>query len=340
MTPWRQDGPADETLRREAVVWLARVRGNHDAGIKAAFEAWYSADARHAEAFDAVISQAEFDHLLARTPAAHEADRLAKYGRRRNRHRILLMAATLVLGIGAVAAFAVKWGPGTTSLPSRQEQVASADAELRIMKLPDGSRATLDAGSVLKVDFSESERRLVLVRGRARFDVVHDADRPFIVAAGAREVVAHGTLFDVDLRGNRLAVSLLRGSIEVRQRTAVVADQKHAPFSTGQFLQPGQRLLLDDPGEAAQLITTPADDPDWTEPMVTFEDRPLSEVIALANRHGIDQIVLSQPALASLRYSGTVRANDTQGIAQMIAASFDLAMTRDDHGAFRLARRN
>ena len=35
--------------------------------------------------------------------------------------------------------------------------------------------------------------------GRALFDVAHDAGRPFVVEAGARQVTALGTRFDVRL---------------------------------------------------------------------------------------------------------------------------------------------
>ena len=62
-----------------------------------------------------------------------------------------------------------------------------------------------------------SERLLTLSEGRARFIVAHEA-RPFIVRAASNEVVATGTIFDVSLIQDRLAVVLLEGSVEVRRR--------------------------------------------------------------------------------------------------------------------------
>lgn len=335
-----EETPAHDPLREEAFAWLARIRGHPDAETQAAFKDWYEADPRHAEVFESVLATWELNELSSRTPLARQPDRLGKYARRRRIRSCLAIAASLVLGLAVVTSIARTWMAGGHAPAERQEQLASGTAQIRTVTLPDGSRVTLDAASRLAVAFTASERRLTLERGRARFDVAHDPQHPFIVTAGAREVVAHGTLFDIDLRGSCLGVSLLRGSIEVRKARKPAAGHQPKPPEPGQYLLPGQRLVLETADGKAQPVAMPSDEPDWTTAMISFEDRPLSDVVAWANRDGSSRIVLAQPALASLRYSGTLRAGDTPGTAHMIAASFGLDMTRDKTGAILLARRN
>ena len=48
-----------------------------------------------------------------------------------------------------------------------------------------------------------------LLSGQARFDVAHDAARPFSVHAGGQTVVATGTAFNVDLLGPQVLVTLI-----------------------------------------------------------------------------------------------------------------------------------
>lgn len=335
-----EEDPAEDGVRQEAFAWLARIRGNPDAETEAAFKAWYEADPRHAETFESVLATWNLNQMSSQTPVAQAPDRLAKYAARAKVRSCLAIAASLVLGVAVVAGIARTWIVGDGSSPGRQEQLASGAAKIRTVTLPDGSRVTLDLASSLTVQFTGSERRLTLERGRARFDVAHDPQHPFIVTAGSREVVAHGTLFDVDLRGSGLAVSLLRGSIEVRKPIKPAADRQHAPPEPGQYLLPGQRLSLAKAGGEVQPVAVPTGEPDWTTLMMTFEDRPLADVVAWVNHDGTSRIVLTQPALASLRYSGTVRAGDAAGIAQMIAASFGLDMVRDRAGTILLTRRN
>ena len=51
--------------------------------------------------------------------------------------------------------------------------------------LPDGTTVDLRAGASIRVAFDASTRRVILERGAAHFEVTKDAQRPFIVGAGA-----------------------------------------------------------------------------------------------------------------------------------------------------------
>lgn len=87
--------------------------------------------------------------------------------------------------------------------------------EIRTFSLSNGSLNTLDRDSRISVGLTPQRRDIVLVRGRARFSVVHES-RPFAVKAGNGTVIARGTLFDVTLRpGTQAVVTLIEGLVDV-----------------------------------------------------------------------------------------------------------------------------
>lgn len=340
MGPSGQEEPAEDPLRLEAIEWLSKVRGHPDLVTEQAFRAWYEADTRHAETFESVLTNWKLSGVSALTPAAETQNRLATYGARRRLRHHLLLAASLVLGVAVVAGIARVRMPSDVSSIAGQERLTSGAKTLRTVTLADGSRVTLDRGSEMSINFTASERRLILESGRARFEVAHDREHPFIVDAGAREIVAHGTLFDVDLRAGHSEVSLIRGSIEVRLPTQRENGQQHGAAAPGQYLVPGQRLPIGKGDKQAQPGAVSSEEGDWTTGMIAFDDRPLSEVIAYVNQGGSARIVLAPPALGALRFTGTLRTGKAQDIAQMLAASFGLDIAGGEQGAILLTRRN
>ncbi len=122
--------------------------------------------------------------------------------------------------------------------------------------MPDGSRVTFLVAGTQLAQAGTSGRQATLVRGAARFDVVHDALAPFRVVAGGVVIEDHGTVFSVTLADDGLtSVSVESGSVSVRgpgpERTLVAGAS--ATFPEAAPTQP--------PPEAAP--TTAARGPSW-----------------------------------------------------------------------------
>jgi len=315
-------GRSDEAVRQEAVAWLAKLRSGPDAAEEAAFEEWYAADyPQHARIYDAVLDNWDKMGIAAQTPIARKQARLFGRPNRRSR-RIVLAAAAAVL---ALIAGAESYRLGLIGAPSPPVEIASRVGEIHAMTLPDGSRVTLDTSSAIRASYSSSERRVTLLKGRARFDVAHDPARPFMVQAGAGLVIAHGTLFDVAIRKGALTVSLLRGAVEVR----TIAGKAGAP---GRMLKPGERLSIEADDQPAMLSPVTPDEMRWPTGMRSFDNEPLDRVVAEINRYSSSQIILADPASLGARYTGTLSTKDPVGVAHMIAASYDLALSQDGRG--------
>jgi transmembrane sensor len=87
--------------------------------------------------------------------------------------------------------------------------------ERRSITLADGSTVDLNARSQLRVEFTNSERRVELLDGQALFQVAKDKARPFIVHSGGATVRAVGTQFDVYRKDSGTTITVLEGRVAV-----------------------------------------------------------------------------------------------------------------------------
>ncbi|NKJ43477.1 FecR domain-containing protein [Novosphingobium sp. SG720] len=329
-----KEARTDEVVRDEAVAWLARLQSSSEDDDHSAFEAWYAADARHADIYDDVLDNWDRMALAAHTPAGEARGRLSTPRQSRPTSKLALATvAALVLVIFAGMGLHQLGLFGSTR--PDPAQIVSQLGEIRTITLSDGSRVTLDTDSKLGIAYSTGERRLTLARGRARFDVAHEATRPFVVMAGNGMVIAHGTIFDVDVQRQRMTVSLLRGSVEVREAASGLTREARK----GRLLAPGQRLVLEQRTPPGAPIALPASETRWPTGMLSFEDAPLTEVVAAANRYNSTKIMLADPDVGALRFTGAFTATDAPGLARMLAATYNLGLSRDDHGNLILAAR-
>ena len=89
---------------------------------------------------------------------------------------------------------------------------------VRFFRLPDGTKVQLKVGSelVLDKDFNKA-KRLVFLKGEAKFEVAHDANRPFVVKTDNVFTTALGTIFVAkSATKDRVGqVSLIEGKVKV-----------------------------------------------------------------------------------------------------------------------------
>jgi transmembrane sensor len=163
-------------------------------------------------------------------------------------------------------------------------------------QLADGTRIRLNTNSALKVRFDGRTRRVELLRGQAFFDVAHDASKPFIVTAGAAEVRAVGTRFDVRRDGDGVKVVLTQGKVLVSERGVSTAPTALAP---GQSVRAGGKIGVSRPVAADTDAAT-----GWTLGHLTFRSTPLPEAVAEINRYSRDKIVLGEDIPAEARVNG------------------------------------
>ena len=297
----RREGPADT-----AADWFARLQGDDvSPQERRDFQRWLNADARHADAWNAVnatwngLSGVEHDPAF----AALRADALsvdASRSRMMSRRNLGLAAASLVAAAGG-AFLSRRWlGGEKTPAPLADEPVfTTAVGERSTFRLTDNSVVTLSTDSAVRVNHWDRERRLTLLRGQAYFQVAKDKTRPFIVAAGDKSVTAVGTAFDVRLEPGKLSVTLVEG------RVRIAGDSPKGPRRVE--MSAGSRFVAADPADWAIATVDTAKESAWLQGRLVFDGQPLSAVVAEMNRFSERKLALSDPELAATPISGVFK---------------------------------
>ncbi len=183
----------------------------------------------------------------------------------------------------------------------------------QIVRLNDGSVLRLNTASRVEIHFARHERRLVLQRGEAYFEVAHDATRPFIVVAGDTQVRAIGTKFDVRRSGRATQVTLAEGRVQVAR-----PDRKER-----WMLAPNQQITLNGVPPVPQVADA-ATTTSWTTGRLRFSETPLVEAIAEVNRYSRTKITLDASHVAEERVSGVFDTGDTKAFVSAVTEIFSL----------------
>jgi len=291
------------TAQEEASRWVVRHSGQGmDAQAQAEFEAWYRADASHADAYERLAR-------LWRRMGEIERGKLAP---RRTRKRGAAAALALL------AAAWPAWLLLRTAPPGADY---TTGAEVRRVVLPDGSSATLDADSAIAIDFAPGKREVRLLAGRALFTAAARAPggADFTVVTPDASAAALGTRYSVAREADGTHVVVYEHRVAVQCLTC----------------QDGQSLALD-AGQGAAVSATgilrltaapPEPAPDWSQGLLAFNDVALPEAAARLSRYGGKHILVLGEAARSLRVSGTASIGDSQRALTLLLAQAKVGIT-------------
>lgn len=138
------------------------------------------------------------------------------------------------------------------------------------VRLSDGTRIVLGANSRLTYprSFALDAPREVCLSGEARFEVTHDADRPFWVISGEIRTEVLGTVFDVNAYpGSRDRVILYEGHVRIGHQQEQLD------------IHPGQQAVLQDNRHLNITSVNLKQAGSWTEGLFDYDNMPLGEVM-------------------------------------------------------------
>lgn len=201
----------------------------------------------------------------------------------------------------ALVALAVILLPHERELSIPRQQVAATQTN-RAATLPDGSRVILSAQTSINVDFNGTKRNLELSAGEAYFKVKHDRHHPFIVHAGDISVTAVGTAFDIRREPDGVTVTVEEGTVEIAGN---VFAKKGLP--TTWRAEAGYRLTYSSQGRTAMIASVDTSNAlAWRGGELAYVWEPLGAVIEDLNRYSEHKVIIKDPAIAELRFTGTV----------------------------------
>ena len=214
--------------------------------------------------------------------------------------------------------------PGGEAPPSRY---ATAAGVLDSVRLSDGSKVLLGPGSTLTVATGFGDRtRDVTLTGDARFEVVHDDARPFVVRTAAASFRDVGTVFVVHGTPVGARVAVTEGAV------AMVA----AGATDSVLLRAGDRASVVAGGSVSvERAAASAEDLAWTSGRLVLRDVAVAQAVADLRRwYGMELRVDS--ALAGHRVSATFeRGAPPADVARVVAALLGGGV-REEGGTFRI----
>lgn len=302
-----------EQIERAASLWAVKARPLTPED-EAALGDWLSGDPRRRGAL--LRAQAAWQGLeraRALGPSADWQENAPAVKRPPSRRHFFAAAAA---GGGLVAASLL------AVFGLKPDETVTRMGEIRRLPMSDGSIATLNTDSRLRIDMAESERRIELIEGEAWFKVAHNRQRPFIVSAGNARVKAVGTAFSVKKRQDGVEVLVTEGTVQAW------AGKSGEPV----LLHAGDRTILS--AQTPIRISHAPDDIDedlaWREGQIALNGKSLSEVAAEFNRYNRIQIVIQDDALATERLIGRLSANDPEAFSSAIVQAYGVEIARTD----------
>jgi transmembrane sensor len=207
-------------------------------------------------------------------------------------------------------------GPASPFNGSTALQFETKHGEQRTWRLADNTMLHLNTDSAVTIRYAKTERLAVLSSGQAYFEVAHEPDRAFRVFAGAAEVIAIGTKFDVRLEDNATIVTMVEGRIAVGpssmlgERGVSSGKEQSARFVE---LGPDQQIKLVAGQWPPEVMAEDSQrDTAWMRRQIVFDHEPLKTVAAEFNRYTQKPIAITTPALQNLQISGAFATDDIE----------------------------
>jgi transmembrane sensor len=252
------------------------------------------------------------------------------------RNRFVWAAAAAVLVVVGAALFMLE----------TPQVFRTALGEQRSVLLADGSRVTLNTDSRIDVSLQNGRREVRLIHGEALFEVAHDPARPFVVRAANALLQDVGTLFNVDMRSNGTAVTVVEGRLAVesespREEGGVQAVHIGTGAPEALVLGAKDRVVithagLGPPQHGVNVVPIMA----WTQRQLMFEHRPLSEVAEEFNRYNKDRIDIDSAELKRQEVTGVFEANDPASFVAFLSSIPGVEIRTGANGAHIVAMRN
>ncbi|PSL31337.1 FecR family protein [Dyadobacter jiangsuensis] len=213
------------------------------------------------------------------------------------------------------------------------KQYETGYGEIRTVVLPDSSRVTLNANSVLSVPrfgFGGGMREVKL-KGEAEFAVKHTVDHiKFIVRTPDKlEVKVLGTEFIVYSRERGSKVVLSQGSVQLRS----LKEVNPKPM----LMKPGDVATMSMQGtltlkHSESLSAHQA----WKQRLFMFENTPVSEIAYQISEHFGVNVVVADSTLARRTIGGTFNASDPANVLKVLSDVLNARVTHSPPGDDRV----
>lgn len=167
--------------------------------------------------------------------------------------------------------------------------------------LPDGTKVWLNSSSYLKYPntFSGNTREVTL-DGEAYFEVIGNAEKPFIVHSGNASVNVLGTQFNMDAYSSNgfIATTLIEGSIEF-------CCPNENNLSRTIKIEPNEQVHYDKKTMQTEVCEAYVPkDIAWKNGQIILKETPLSDILWILSKRFNVEFIIKDPAFYKYSFTG------------------------------------
>lgn len=235
------------------------------------------------------------------------------------------VAAAVVILIG------IAWLARLYFMPYYGLQVVESGEERMAVWLPDSSQVWLNKGSILAYDQNfDGPQREVHLEGEAFFEVTHNPQQPFVIEAENSKTQVLGTSFNLRAYPQEQTVELTVATGKVAFTVSESTEQA--------IVTPGFGAIHNREQNSITKYTL-ADENAWAWKSGTlrFNGQPLQEVLPELERYFGVTLQLRQSDLGNCRFTGTFREAELQEVLQVLEASLQLEVTKQNAHTYTFA---
>jgi transmembrane sensor len=319
----------EQHIEGKAAEWLMRrEQPQWSEADQAALDGWLHESIAHKAAFW------RLEHTW------QMADRIGAFAARDNISRPRRMSLPLKWWQASALAASLLLAIALIGLHSRPTSAPQPRADIfdtgvgghRIVTLADGSRIELNTTTMLRTLISNKRRDVWLDRGEAFFDVAHIEESLFVVHAGPRTITVVGTQFSVRRDADKVTVAVLKGRVRVE-------DPMRGESSATTTVTPGDVAIGE--GSSMMVISKPIAAIEanltWRDGRLVFAATSLVQVADEFNRYNHQQLVISDPAVAAIRISGTFKASNVEAFVRLLKEAYGLKVESMADGTIKIS---
>ncbi|WP_320199681.1 FecR family protein [Agrobacterium sp. rho-13.3] len=306
MSKYRRD-LIDHALAEEAALWVARIQSaDATKADHRDFEEWLEADPGRQSAYEEMKGLwSEMRDMQIELPA--EPSRLAS-----GKTIATTMGFICLLGLATV----FFWQTGV--IDRFQADYYTSIGETSVIRLEDGTEVTLNTDAAIQTRYTDHERRVVLLRGEAFFDVVKNPQRPFVVDNKALTAKALGTHYSV-----RAGAGLLPQEVQVEEGEVEV-ETPHGVARLGA----GDVVTLDNTGNMVRSKQDVSSNTAWRDGKLVFSGQSLREVLKILAQYRHGRILILDDRAAKLSVSGIFDLKNTDQALHILEGNLPVVVTR------------
>jgi len=312
-----------DAVARTAVEWLlAWQMADEPSHIWLQICQWRQANCIHEQAWQHIENINSQLACLAQSGTSHIAHQTISSPHTSRRQALKVLSVFIVVsGSSWLLARQQPWQHWTT------DHYTGIGQQLRLT-LEDGSEVFLNSSSAINIQFTATQRRIVLVKGEVYINSGKDNfgqsqfnnARPLVVEFAQGQAKPIGTRFAVRQFNNHCKVSVYQGKVQLQgsnvSHTVIVNAGKQRTFN------------VDNDGAehygASQSVSE--SEAAWTQGMIVASDMRLQDFLNELSRHK-SGIIQCAPKVADLKVSGTYPLKQVDKVLQSLTAALPIKIS-------------